>query len=187
MSHVVVINGPAGVGKTTVSRILARRHPGAINIAGDALRHFAPEDVRHSLGPGATYRAGAALTTAYLAMGATKVLFEYVFDDAKKLDLFCSGLPDKTPVSVFTLWAPIDRVIDREANRVERERLGDLVLRTYQAIERNLRLLGQVIPNTETPELTAQTISEAIANPGSIWPRPATETNLSDGQSFRPA
>jgi len=130
MSHVIVINGPAGVGETTVSRVLARRHPGAINIAGDALRHFAPENVRHSLRPGSTYRASAALATAYLTMGASKVPFEYVFDDAEKLDLFCSGLPDKAPVSVFTLWAPIDRVIDREANRIERERLGDMVLRT---------------------------------------------------------
>ncbi|NRQ17714.1 hypothetical protein [Ensifer sesbaniae] len=173
MSHVIVINGPAGVGETTVSRVLARRHPGAINIAGDALRHFAPENVRHSLRPGSTYRASAALATAYLTMGASKVPFEYVFDDAEKLDLFCSGLPDKAPVSVFTLWAPIDRVIDREANRIERERLGDMVLRICQAIERNLHLLGQVVPNTETPELTAQTISEAIANPAYIWLRPA--------------
>ncbi|MBD9508728.1 AAA family ATPase [Ensifer sp. ENS10] len=178
MSHVVVINGPAGVGKTTVSRVLARSHPGAISIAGDALRDFAPEDVRNSLGAGSTYRAGAALAAAYLAMGATRVIFDYVFDDAEKLDLFCSGPPHETPVSVFTLWAPIDRVIDREANRVGRERMGHAVVRTHEAIERNLHKLGRVVSNTEAPERTAQTIMEAIANPANLWPRPAPENSM---------
>ena len=175
MSHVVVINGPAGVGKTTVSRVLARSHPGTINIAGDALRDFAPEDVRTSLGRGSTYRAGAALAAAYLAMGATRVIFDYVFDDAEKLDLFCSGLPRETPVFVFTLWAPIDPVIDLEANRVGRERMGHAVVGTYEAIERNLHKLGWVVSNTEAPERTAQTITEALANPANLWPCPAPE------------
>ena len=168
-------NGPGGVGKTTVSLVLARSHPGTINIAGDALRHFAPEDVRTSLGLGSTYRAGAALAAACLAMGAIRVCFDNVFDDAEKFDLFCSALPRETPVFVFTLWTPIDRVIDREANRVGRKRMGHAVVRTYEAIERNLHKLGRMISNTETPERAAQTIMEAIANPANLWPRPAPE------------
>ncbi|MCY1235984.1 hypothetical protein D9M72_486180 [compost metagenome] len=66
-------------------------------------------------------------------MGAIRVCFDYVFDDAEKLDLFCSALPRETPDFVFTLWTPIDRVIDREANRVGRKRMGHAVGRTYEA------------------------------------------------------
>lgn len=180
MSHVVVINGPAGVGMTTVSRVLARNHPGAISIAGDALRDFAPEDVRNSLGAGSPYRRWRWRCTrcCLSGHGATRVIFDYVFDDAEKLDLFCSGLPHETPVFVFTLWAPIDRVIDREANRVGRERMGHAVVRTHEAIERNLHKLGWVVSNTEAPERTAQTIMEAIANPANLWPRPAPENSM---------
>src|SRR5690348_15023803 len=77
---IVVLNGPAGVGKTTVSRHLMALIPGTVLIPGDVLREFAPVDARDVLGPGSTYRAAAALIDAYLQMGAPQVVFEYVFE-----------------------------------------------------------------------------------------------------------
>lgn len=61
-----------GVGRSTVSRILANRWDGTINISGDALRHFAPANARDHLGAGSTYRAGAALVASYMQMGARR-------------------------------------------------------------------------------------------------------------------
>src|SRR5262245_14233383 len=69
LAHLVVINGPAGVGKTTISRHLAGIYPGTINVSGDALLFFGPPDVRKYLGAGSTYRAAASLITSYLEMG----------------------------------------------------------------------------------------------------------------------
>src|SRR5512132_3564975 len=72
--RVIVINGPTGVGKTTVMSLLASRVPGSVSITGDALRRFAPTDpavTRAVLGEGSTYRIGGQLAALYLRAGAT--------------------------------------------------------------------------------------------------------------------
>ncbi|WP_143348453.1 AAA family ATPase [Ensifer adhaerens] len=160
--QVVIINGPAGVGKSTVSRILASRWDGAINISGDALRHFAPENVREHLGAGSTYRAGAALVASYVEMGARRVLFDYVFERPESITLFQGQLPLNLSVHVFTLWAPLETVVQREANREGRSRMGDAVVATFEAIQPNLHALGRVIANTVGAEETAQIILEEL-------------------------
>jgi hypothetical protein len=163
LADVVVINGPAGVGKTTISSLLAKSRPGTINISGDALRWFAPSDVRDHLGPGSTYRVGASLTATYLAMGAPRVLFDYVFDAPDKISRFCRSLPDMTRVYFFTVWAPLEVVVRREATRPGRERLGERTVETYRALERNLHALGDIIENAETAESAVAEILDKIA------------------------
>lgn len=163
LTHVVIINGPAGVGKTSVSSKLAEMLPGTINVSGDAIRWFAPPDVGQHLGAGSTYRAGASLASAYLGMGAPRIIFEYVFDAAEKVSRFCQWLPPDTPVYLFTIWAPIEAVIEREATRKGREPLGDLTIQTYRAVERNLRSLGCTVQNITSPEVAASEIFAQIA------------------------
>ncbi|MDQ0324541.1 dephospho-CoA kinase [Rhodopseudomonas julia] len=163
MPHILLINGPAGVGKTTVTGLLAQARPGTIAISGDALRSFAPDDVATFLGPGSTYRAGAALATAYLAMGASQVLFDYIFQTAENVQKFKKHVPQGTRVHLFTIWAPIETVLEREATREGRNRLGARVVETYRAIERNLSHLGKVVENTGTPEMAVTTILRHVA------------------------
>jgi predicted kinase len=151
-AQVLVINGSAGVGKTTIGRALARRSPGTIHISGDAVRSFAPANTRDHLGPGSTYRAAAALAASYLDMGAARVLVDYVFDRAETIELFRRGLSAGIAFHVFTLWAPLDEVIHRETTRVGRERMGDAVTKTYEALEHNLAGLGRIIANTGSPK-----------------------------------
>jgi hypothetical protein len=52
-----------------------------------------------------TYRAAAALSAAYLAMGAPRVVFDYVFSRPSHLRHFLDALDvsAKTPVLMFTL------------------------------------------------------------------------------------
>ncbi|MGE6781707.1 AAA family ATPase [Ensifer adhaerens] len=162
MAQVVIINGPAGVGKSTVSRILANRWDGTINISGDALRHFAPANARDHLGAGSTYRAGAALVASYVEIGARRILFDYVFERPENIILFRSHLPLNVSVHVFTLWAPLETVVHREANREGRAPMGDAVATTFGAIQKNLKALGRVIANTAGPEETAQIILDVL-------------------------
>lgn len=157
--HVIMLNGPAGVGKTTVAAHLARLVPGSVCIRGDDLRAFAPADARVHLGPGSTYRAGAALAAAYLRMGAPRVVFEYVFERAAHVDYFRDATPVGVPVHLITLWAPLEVIQAREAKRRDRRRLGLRVEECYRALEANLNQLGRLVP---TAGLSADEVAECV-------------------------
>lgn len=92
MTHLVVMNGPAGVGKTTLCKHLARLVPGTVCISGDALRSVSPADAKDWLGTRSTYRASAALVCSYLEMGARRVLLDYIFETREAFDWFCGHL-----------------------------------------------------------------------------------------------
>ncbi|WP_044531470.1 AAA family ATPase [Herbaspirillum sp. B65] len=162
MAHVVVLNGPAGVGKTTICKHLAQTFPRTVAISGDAVREFSPSDARDWLGPRSTYRASASLISSYLEMGAGRVLFDYIFETRDAFETFRDLLPEKTPVHLFTIWAPLETVIAREANRPNRERLGDRVIHTYEVMQRNLDYLGEIIQNTGSIEAVITRIDSMI-------------------------
>jgi predicted kinase len=148
--HVIVLNGPAGVGKSTVSQHLRELLPGTVAIEGDALRSFVPGNARDYLGGGSTYRAAATLTNAYLAMGAPRIVFDYVFSHRAHLDYFRTALGSaEVPVYLFTLWAPLEVVVAREGARSGRRPLGAAVKECHAEIEQNLAQLGHVVENPD--------------------------------------
>jgi chloramphenicol 3-O-phosphotransferase len=157
-SHVVIINGPAGVGKTTVARRLQDLLPGTVCIHGDDIRAFAPADARVHLGPGSTYRAAAWLTNGYVEMNAPRVILDYIFENAQQIAQYRAGIFSGTLIHLFTVWAPLEIVQGREASRPNRERLGDRVVTGYRAVEANLAELGHVISNMRRPEDAAAEI-----------------------------
>jgi predicted kinase len=166
MPEVLIINGPPGVGKTTVSRILAHQLPGTVCIRGDELRAFAPKDARQHLGGGSTFRAAAVLAKTYLAMGAARIVVDYVFLRRSHVAYFrdAFGSPE-TPLHMFTLWAPLDVVQSRERRRVARSPLGDAVEECRNEIERNQAILGDFIDTTAAdPHEVARMISASMPN-----------------------
>jgi predicted kinase len=149
--EVIVLNGPAGVGKSTVSQHLRELVPGTVAISGDALRSFVPGNARDFLGGGSTYRAAAALTNAYLAMAAPRIVFDYVFSHPAHIEYYCKAL-GRTDVAIylFTLWAPLELVVARELARPGRDRLAPAVVHECHAeIAENLERLGHVIENID--------------------------------------
>jgi hypothetical protein len=126
--RVVIVNGPAGVGKTTVGRLLAARAANGVCIHGDA-----PAD------------------------------FEYCFESADDGRRFLDAYDGPATVSLFTLWAPLDAVVERERRRVGRAPLGERVEACYRSMESNLADLGRVVENVGPPHEVARVLDELSA------------------------
>lgn len=153
--RVVIVNGPAGVGKTTVARLLAARAANGVCIHGDALADFIVTRVDDAVEAGLGYANGATLAANYIRAGYELVVFEYVFEKPANVRRFVDTYDAAAPVSVFTLWAPLDVVVDREQTRVGRRPLGDRVEACYGSMESNLAELGQVVENVSPPDEVA--------------------------------
>ncbi len=173
-SHLVVLNGPAGVGKTTVAGALAALWSNSACIGGDDLKYQTVNRVPGEVDGRMAYRNGASLSANFLRAGYQAVVFEFVFETPDHVDFFLSALRDAIPTAVgagmaedagrllsfrihfrgeprtvdvhlFTLWAPYSVVETRELGRSDRSRLGSRVRECYLAIEKALPKLGHVI------------------------------------------
>lgn len=157
--HILLLNGPAGVGKTSVSKELVTLSPASVCIHGDSLRSFTTRDAREFLGVGSTYRAAAALSTVYLEMGAWCVIFEYVFENSAHVENFKRGAKLAVPIYLVTLWAPFPVVQARQNQRRDRECLGQRVETCYRTLEMHLDQLGIIV---QTDNLSPRQVAASI-------------------------
>ncbi len=159
VARIILLNGPAGVGKTTVGRMLAGRASNGACIHGDDLKEFIVSRQASAVSTGLAYVNGASIAANFVEAGYELVVFEFVFERRRYVDRFLGAFPLAVPVHLFTLWAPLETVTARERNRSDRDRLGDRVVTCYEAISRNRDALG-IFVNTEdaTPEVIAETI-----------------------------
>lgn len=148
-SRVILLNGPPGVGKTTVGNALASLVDNGACIYGDHLKSFIVSRVEGKVAGGLGYKNGAAVATNFIVAGYELVVFEYVFEKPTHVARFLEFFRLKVPVHLFTLWAPLKVIIEREQARQNRTKLGNRVVECYQTIERNLDQLGYRIDNTD--------------------------------------
>ena len=164
--RMVVLNGPAGVGKTTVGRLLAGRAENGVCIHGDSLADFIVSRVPGAVEQGLGYANGALLAASYIRAGYELVVFEYCFEHPRHVGRFLDAYAGWAPVSVFTLWAPLEVIEERERTRTGRRRLEGRVEECYRSMEANLTELGQTIQTDGPPEQVAERI-DAITASGS--------------------
>jgi len=162
--RVVVLNGPAGVGKTTVGRLLAGRAANGVCIHGDALADFIVSRRDGSVRLGLGYEGGALLASNYVGAGYDLVVFEYCFERVAHIERFLATYTGTAPVSVFTLWAALEVVAVREQHRLGRRRLGDRVQECYETMRANLSELGMIIENDGDPADVAARLDQ-LASP----------------------
>lgn len=119
MSFYVVIRGPAGIGKTTVAKLLARRLHASF-ISFDKIR------VRHAIGLSEKQRIKANEIGIPLArkklLNGIPVVFDGVFYHASQLKHLKKNL--HYPCIVFSLAAPVSTVVARDAKRRGKAKLG---------------------------------------------------------------
>jgi len=157
--HILIINGPPAVGKSAVAAALRELMSGSVCIPGDTLRHFASAQARAELGPGSTYRAAAALASFYLEAGATRVIFEYVFESPRQLQYFEARLCSSTARQVVTLWASLATLEVRDSRRAGVARQGARVRECVSSMTPHLQSLGWVV---DTEDLAANEVAGRI-------------------------
>jgi predicted kinase len=167
--ELVIVNGPPGVGKSTVCGLLAALRPGTVWIRGDDLRAFAPADARVHLGPGSTHRAAGALAAAYLGMGAPRVLVDYCFLNRRHVARLVAAAGPAVPVHVVTLWAPLAVLQERERARVGRAPLGAAVEECYREMEVALRGCVRVLTEGVRPAEVAAALDRLVRQDAARW------------------
>ena len=148
MKQVIILNGPAGVGKTTVGKLLAQESENSVCISGDALKEFIVNRKTDTVQGRLGYKNGAMLIQNFLKAGYELVIFEYVFPSRKQIDYFMGELKVDVPVFLYTLWASLETVQRREAGRSERASLGDRVVQCHKELTENLNDFENII-NTD--------------------------------------
>lgn len=163
MTRIILLNGPPGVGKTTVGRILAGLFSNGACIHGDDLKHFVVSRVDGAVRDGLGYINGATVAANFVEAGYECVVFEFVFEQPSQVDRFVSAFRLPFPIHLFTLWAPLEMVLARERSRQNREPLGERVAACYEAMAQNLDRLGTRIEiGAMPPEAVARMIRRLV-------------------------
>jgi chloramphenicol 3-O-phosphotransferase len=171
--RIIIINGPAGVGKTTVSRILAKNGNNSACIHGDDFSGYIVNRDLKKVATGLGYKNGATVTNNFIHGGYDLVVYDYIFEDQTHIPKFIRSLTVDCDVHFFTLWAPKEIIIDREAKRLGRDRLGIRVRECYNIMEKSLEQLGFIINTSDNyPEEIADIIwANVLTKRGIVQPR----------------
>jgi hypothetical protein len=158
-SRIIIINSPAGVGKTTVSRILATYGNNSACIHGDDFPRYIVTRDLDKVATGLGYKNGATVTNNFINGGYDLVIYDYIFEDQTHIPKFIRNITVDSDLHFFTLWTSKETVIDREAKRLGRDRLRMRVRDCYHIMEKSLENLGFIIDTTNKyPEEIAETI-----------------------------
>lgn len=160
--RVVLLNGPAGVGKTTAGRRLAATARNGICVHGDDLKHFVVSRDSDTVRGGLSYVGGAALADVFLDAGYDLVVFEFIFTRRRHVERFLRALHSEVQVHLLTLWAPLDTVAARESVRPDRQPLGARVADCWHELAAHRDELGVLIDAVGSVDEVVQAAHQAV-------------------------
>ena len=146
---VVVLNGPSGVGKSTVARLLAGRVRNGACVHGDALRDFVVSRNDDEVELGLGYVNAATVAANFVRAGYERVVVDYVFETPRHVTRFIDAFDAEADLHVVTLWETVPERSDRGS---------------WARMGAGLAELGDIVDVTGlAPEQVADAVESAIA------------------------
>ncbi len=120
--NLIIINGPCGVGKSTVAELLHKTIPLSFLLEGDALRRLVSgyKEYREESKQLSSFVAMSIIET-YLQTGHDVIVDKIIFDEEYLDRMTAIGISRGARVSEIILWASKDFVMKRAADRGYRE------------------------------------------------------------------
>ena len=155
--RVVVLNGPAAVGKTTVGPRLATTARNGACIHGDDLAGFIVGHEPGTIAHGLVELGAAALADLYLGAGYDLVVFEHRLPAPRDVDRFRRALHAAAMVRLVTLWAPVGVLQARAGGRE--------VATSWAQMDAHLSELGAVVDADAPVAQVVEAVLAAIERP----------------------
>ena len=111
---------------------------------------------------GLAFVGAAALTDVFLDAGYELVVVDFVFEHHRHIRRYADALASAVPIIAVTLWAPLDIVERRHAERPGPPLSADSAERSWNAMAAQLDQLGAVIDASGTIEQTLAAINDEI-------------------------
>ena len=160
--NIIVINGPAGVGKTTIARKLCELNNDSICIHGDSIKEFVVNRNNPEIEKQLAYKIGASLIDRYIEAGYKFIVFEFVFETCSHIDLMKKLLAHLN-VKYFILWDELENIILKEKKRINRLPLKNRVIECYTTLQRNILNMDiEVIDNSKDINYTIEQIIQKL-------------------------
>jgi len=145
---ILIINGPSGVGKSTVSHILSRKYRKCAHVDVALLRRFVPNHKLDAQQIKLAYKNAADVTGNCIRAGY-RVIVDGVFSSGRDIRRFLSYLDDKSvPVYLYTLSGDLAVIQQRDAMKRGTCILGPIIKRQFSSISAHSRSLGVFIDTT---------------------------------------
>jgi predicted kinase len=146
---VIIINGPSGVGKSTISHIISRDIKKGVHIDVDILRHLVANHRLTHAQVHLAYRNAAALANNFINHGYT-VIVDGVFPNGNDLALFCRTLKNpRASIYVFTLSGELPVLQQREAMKMGSDSYSRRVQKLHRAMKAEASRLGVMVDTTD--------------------------------------
>ncbi|WP_227394633.1 AAA family ATPase [Jeotgalibacillus aurantiacus] len=163
MNNVYVITGPAGVGKSTVSKALSKRLENSAYISGDDLYHMhingkqAPWDEQ---GTQLTWQHILSLTLNFLEAGCDVVIDYIAFpNEAAWLK---KKLGENVNFSYIVLWTDEKTLIERDKMRQPDHQMGERSLELLNDFKNKELLWKAILETGDRPKINTELIVDEV-------------------------
>ena len=162
---ILIINGPLGIGKTTIAWYLLEKFRAGVMLDGDYIAAFHPFDHYNPTHLDYAYSTFRVLIAHHLANGIRDFVLNWVFEDPARLQRFRQVLEDLVPPALVYRLTCTPAELER---RIRQRGLPDVEAEVERGREL-VRLLDQVGVHGKLGHVVETTHQSAVVVAETIW------------------